>query len=111
MNKNLLSLPIISILIMTPLALSQDPGNSDYKEQINTDEDAIVGKFAEEALKLEHGAEKALKAEWARDKKRFSDKPKPSTETLKEAPSVESIKADLQAREEIAAEIENPLSE
>lgn len=106
MNKNILTISLILVLSLAAPAHAQEPGNSDYKEQINKDEDALLGKFVEEAVKLEHGAEKALKAEWARDKKRFSEKPQPSTETHKEAPTIESIEADLEAREEIAAEIE-----
>jgi len=106
MNKNILILSLIPLLAITSPTFAQEEENTNYHQRINQDEDTLLGKFAEEAAKLEHGAEKALREEWARDKKIFTKKTPPSTQAHKEAPPIESIEADLEAREEIAAEIE-----
>lgn len=88
-------------------AESQERSQEEDKAQINQAEDALIGKFVEEAVRLEQGAVKAFKAEAVRDKKIITARPKSSVTSEHTPPSIESIEADLEAREKLALEIEN----
>ncbi len=97
---------MLSFMLVTT-AESQERSLEEDRAQINQDENALIGKFVEEAARLERGAVKAFKAEAARDKEIITARPKSSVITDHATPSIESIEADLEAREKLALEIEN----
>ena len=109
MTKSILSLVIIGFGIMIPTSnlRSEERALSEVRADVNSAEEGLIGKFAEEAVRLERGTAKALKAEALRDKKILAAKNNTQKDSPSSAPSIESIKADLQEREAIASQIEH----
>jgi type II secretory pathway component PulM len=103
------TISLFAILLSTLLTKveSQERSLDEDRAQINQTENTVIGKLAEEVTRLEHGAVESFKAEAARDKKIITSRPNTSAEVNKVAPSLESIQADLEAREKLAQEIEN----
>jgi hypothetical protein len=97
---------LLELTIPITDAQSQESLDSNYQADINESENALIGKFAEEVLRLEHGAVKSLKAEAIRDKKHLENRNRQTEEATHSIPSIESIEADLKEREAIAKELE-----
>lgn len=109
MKNNISALLLLSLnLFILPLgAQSEEESSSEIQSEANDAEEALVGKFAEEISRLEHGAAKAFKGEARRDQELVYKKNHPTQDLNEVKKSIDSIEADLQERERIANEIES----